>query len=575
MNGDGGFVVKAGGLLNARYSGSVIADGGTIRIKSGGQLRTTFNGRVVARNGGKVILEDGAKVQLWGGDPDEGDGTLWIRAGGELVIDGDYEFSGNGFFQFDAGNTVSGDGALRIIGDGDQHRRMQVNNSARVRLEGGQDFYVRDAAVVYASGASVEVEDGSGVSVRDADFRGPAQIALATDGSASFLVNDCDFLGNRRAIDFYRAPGVRGRTTTIYSSRFTNCDEGVLVNGSSTVGTGTQGPHPFISASVFEDCEMGVFMENYPRLTISGSRFTSTVPDAIAIDALTVGTLQLRSNTVTGYASASEPAVILEGVELCDVIGGTYSNNETAFKLRGEVDLRLSACARLAANDFGVFVSRFGSARIQLAGADFHANGIGIKGGDVTLTATPTNTFVLGTGRLFDFNPVGPLPMDLNRNSWSGGPTTNGVPSPGSCGDWFNFGRDLGCNSSVVATVAGTGCVGCESPEVCPEFCFLYPDHPLCPQDGGVKQGGDGERQRHLTVYPNPASDRLVATGGPAGQGQLRLRDLTGRTLRNLVYTDGQYVSLDIATLAPGIYVLELRADAAGEEMRTARIVKR
>lgn len=78
-DGEGGLVIENGGFIDARYSGQVIADGGTIRIESGGQLRTSFSGQIIARNGGKIILEDGALVQLWSDSDPQGKGTVWIQ----------------------------------------------------------------------------------------------------------------------------------------------------------------------------------------------------------------------------------------------------------------------------------------------------------------------------------------------------------------------------------------------------------------------------------------------------------------------------------------------------------------
>jgi len=63
-----------------------------------------------------------------------------------------------------------------------------------------------------------------------------------------------------------------------------------------------------------------------------------------------------------------------------------------------------------------------------------------------------------------------------------------------------------------------------------------------------------------LSVYPNPASDRVhIAIGLPAGKPvTLSLMDLSGTTLRSLDAVSGRPVTLDCSDVAGGVYLLRV-----------------
>ncbi len=284
---NGGIVVNSGGVLHAKspswsneVGGRVIVDGGTIRIKAGGQLRTSFNSQIIARNGGKIILEDGALVQLWSGSDPEGDGTIWIQEGGELVIDGEYTYTGSGYWQFDKGNTVSGDGDLVIEGEGKEFRRMRLNKSAQVILENGQGFEVTDAKVEYDHGSSVQVLNGSAFDIGLSSFVGPAATAILTDGSARSSISTSEFIENKRGVKVNQDGPLSA--LTISSSLFQSSTiAGVTFTGFSSDNFGRT---PSVSGCTFTGCEIGVHVDGFFAANISTSTFTSSEEEQFAIN---------------------------------------------------------------------------------------------------------------------------------------------------------------------------------------------------------------------------------------------------------------------------------------------------
>jgi hypothetical protein len=82
----------------------------------------------------------------------------------------------------------------------------------------------------------------------------------------------------------------------------------------------------------------------------------------------------------------------------------------------------------------------------------------------------------------------------------------------------------------------------------------------------------NGAMGQALRLFPNPATDRLELEGpGPGAIAEVQVMDMTGRTVidRQLA---GPRASLDVASLAPGLYAVQWRG---GSTVRTARFVKR
>ena len=60
-----------------------------------------------------------------------------------------------------------------------------------------------------------------------------------------------------------------------------------------------------------------------------------------------------------------------------------------------------------------------------------------------------------------------------------------------------------------------------------------------------------------VTVFPNPATDRVYIVTGNNGNGlKTKVTDMTGKTIQNeMIFTDLQF-SLDISAYAKGVYFL-------------------
>ncbi len=135
-------IIENGGIINIQNRGMIqskwntdiiVKEGGVLKVESGGILRPQHNGKVIVEEGGQLILEAGAQVQLW--DEANGEATIHIKNGGELVINGAFDFDGSGFFQFSSGNILTLNAPFVLQGKGNGHRFMQLNSDAELLID--------------------------------------------------------------------------------------------------------------------------------------------------------------------------------------------------------------------------------------------------------------------------------------------------------------------------------------------------------------------------------------------------------------------------------------------------------
>ena len=84
-----------------------------------------------------------------------------------------------------------------------------------------------------------------------------------------------------------------------------------------------------------------------------------------------------------------------------------------------------------------------------------------------------------------------------------------------------------------------------------------------------VVTGVQTPEAQEVSLYPNPASDRIVLDGLADGEAEVRIHDLSGR----LVLTRriaGPTALLDISSLAPGCYVVKVMQ---GNRERVVKVV--
>lgn len=70
------------------------------------------------------------------------------------------------------------------------------------------------------------------------------------------------------------------------------------------------------------------------------------------------------------------------------------------------------------------------------------------------------------------------------------------------------------------------------------------------------------KQEMGISLYPNPAKEKLSISSA-VDITELRVIDLTGKTLMTQVPADGNSIKLDVSTLPQGVYVIELKGENA------------
>jgi hypothetical protein len=157
--------------------------GSTVRIRSGGVLRVSDYSTLLIEPGATLILDPGAQVLLDAPD-------ARIRIEGDLVVNGDIQFSGLGYFDFGLGNRlVFGPGyqAFRLQGAGKPQRFVRL--SAPLEVAQGHRLHWAQGLVEVAGGACA-LSGGAGLQFEDVTLLGagaPTAIEAYESGPVGLL----------------------------------------------------------------------------------------------------------------------------------------------------------------------------------------------------------------------------------------------------------------------------------------------------------------------------------------------------------------------------------------------------
>ncbi len=147
-------LIKDGGFVSVdKDSEIVINDGGKLKIEEGGKLRATLGAQIVVEEGGSIEIDEGAEIDLWWAAS-----TIHIKKGGELIINGEFDFGGAGFFQFDEDHILTLNADFVLHGQGD--RFIRLNENAELKI-GDRLIELKSGKVEYAANASISVGAGS------------------------------------------------------------------------------------------------------------------------------------------------------------------------------------------------------------------------------------------------------------------------------------------------------------------------------------------------------------------------------------------------------------------------------
>lgn len=362
-------VVQNGGTLEALFGGEItVGDGAELRIESGAILYIHGNSQLVVEPGGKLIIEQGAGIRLWDGTDVYGNAVIDVF--GELDIHDDFLFSGNGYFKFENGYTLTlPTGKFSLSGNpnaSEYSRFLELAHGAELDIQNGE-IDLKYGLVDYGSHAQIKGGTGAVFKFTEIEFQG-SEDALgvsALSNPAQFIVRNCLFNGFETAIEAY---DIFSPIFFIDNTSFTNNEISLSVSTGGKIN---------VTSCNFKGGEMAIEVDDVASFRITDCIIEEHVlPQNESID--NWGVVKLMNNV---------PEFIMNG--------GAIDNNEGAgiYSPAGSMsNVFLRDQATISDNDIGIHIAQGATLNggldyglVLMDCANLLNNTVGIKGQDVLL----------------------------------------------------------------------------------------------------------------------------------------------------------------------------------------------
>ncbi|MCC6413454.1 MAG: T9SS type A sorting domain-containing protein [Saprospiraceae bacterium] len=342
----------------------------TVHIKSGGILQITGeHSSLIIKHGTRLILDPGAKVIL------ESQGSN-IRIEGELVVNGNFNFSGLGHFVFAEGNQLTfGNNLYTFFLEGQGISQRFVLLEAPVHINGLHRLLWTDGLVEITYG-NLNFTNGAG-----ADFE-----------RVTFTGGDNAIFGNQ-------ASGIN----------LLSC----VLTGITDPIQGVESVSLYVNQCQFDSYNIGIYWANSNFFNVVNSTFTGQSL-AKAMDLQNVVLAVIGGDYIAGHSNGAPsgqidddyfegtgqiiPAVAVElnNVDYCFVRNSQINSNDVGIRDLNDVapsSVFLFQGTTFFENAAGVYMKGNATEGLVLADcATFARNKYGIRGSDITLMIDALNS---------------------------------------------------------------------------------------------------------------------------------------------------------------------------------------
>ncbi len=354
-------LIEEGGLVRAEWgSRIVVEDKGILHIKTGGTLSVSQYSDLEVKEGGTLIIEAGANIDL-----KDIESNIHIQAGGSLILNGIFNFSGSGFFQFDADHILTMNDVFKLEGAGKGNRMVQLNDGCVLDITSfGLDWSL--GKVVYQANSKIRLNANTEGFFWGVEFPGgEGAIAVQALGANAVYCNDCDFTDWSLAL------------------------EASDLNGAAPLPTSPNGSNRYFTVknSLFDGCWSGIEMSNFKKFDISDTEFLGA-NGVVAVYAETINNGYFTDVDASNYVGGI-PAINLYDVDNTRVKSSNFRDNGTAFYLgtTGGSGCNIDFdCSILETNGIGVEMESMPArGLLSMRYSSLICNGIGVKGFDIEI----------------------------------------------------------------------------------------------------------------------------------------------------------------------------------------------
>ena len=75
---------------------------------------------------------------------------------------------------------------------------------------------------------------------------------------------------------------------------------------------------------------------------------------------------------------------------------------------------------------------------------------------------------------------------------------------------------------------------------------------------GNIQSGINDETETEISIYPNPVTEKLFVSSYPSLVNKIEIKDIFGRTVLPPITIKQSPFTLDVHTLSPGIYFVQV-----------------
>lgn len=162
-------------------------NGSTITIGSNATLKISNSSQLVVQSGSRLTIEANSIIELA-----DINSRIIIEDGGELIINGQFNFSGNGHFRFEQGNTFTLNSNLTLNGAGRTIPIIRLGSGGTIALLNPVELTITNATIIRETGSlianrAIWLRNGAIFKANNVVFDGQSRVL---DQSAFVDVND-------------------------------------------------------------------------------------------------------------------------------------------------------------------------------------------------------------------------------------------------------------------------------------------------------------------------------------------------------------------------------------------------
>jgi Secretion system C-terminal sorting domain len=565
-----------------------------VKIGIGGTLNLANGSQMIIENGGKLIIDAGANLSFNGSG---NTAKIVVKKGGELVMNGNFNYTGPGYFQFDQGHKFTLNSDIVLKGHGFTSQFFVLSDAPpgtenRLKIT-GHSFSLSNALIYYGDNSQIEINNDSNLSqtntFMDVFFSGynNSATALNCTNPEGVEINRCNFSNLLNGVV------VKKTTDADLYVVVSNTTFFAVNNALSEKATPNYGP---VNAGAFiENCQFDYIdgslisgtacrFENLREAYINGNTFSGypsfgNWKNYTAVELINSGIQTgLGGNSISYFKTGINAEI---GYNALDFYHGNINHCEVGINFNGGIDYSLALyCSKIVDNMTGI------------KGVNTFGTSLGM-GNELKNAPNPNSL-------LFDIcYPVvrgqNQQPIDLSNNYWVGGfrnmkfsimrgqnsdCSINGsrrfisqyneytrIPSSATnCGEdeWSD-----GCGKRLIYA-DGTGLGGVIEGEIIQCFAGGSGTNALKAQKPANETASKADKDK-LTIYPNPANE-TVKLDADNGNYTLKVLNTVGQTIFTQ-NTEGS-LSLDVSTWTNGIYLFEVTNKATNKQQRSKIVIQ-